>query len=58
MYTDTKTIDQFKNIVNVAEYYEVEYWTNKFGVTPEQLKTAVKAVGISAEAVAAYLGKQ
>jgi hypothetical protein len=54
MYTDTKTIEH-NNIVNVAEYYEVEYWTSRFGVSVEQLKTAVKAVGVSAEDVATYL---
>ena len=37
--------------INIHENYEVEYWSKKFGVTPEELKAAVKAVGNSASAV-------
>ncbi|MDV3936904.1 DUF3606 domain-containing protein [Elizabethkingia anophelis] len=43
--------------VNVNETWELEYWSNKFGVTKEKLKEAVKAVGTSAAAVQKYLGK-
>lgn len=43
--------------VNVNESWELEYWSKKFGVTKEQLKSAVKAVGVSAAAVQKYLGK-
>jgi Protein of unknown function (DUF3606) len=43
--------------INVNEWWEVTYWTQKFGVTPAQLKTAVDAVGTSAAAVKKYLGK-
>jgi hypothetical protein len=43
--------------VNIQENYEVEYWSNKFGVTPEQLKEAVAAVGTSATNVENYLKK-
>ncbi len=43
--------------VNVNESWELEYWSKKFGVTKEQLKNAVKAVGVSAAAVQKYLGK-
>lgn len=43
--------------VNVNETWELEYWSNKFGVTKERLKEAVKAVGTSAVAVQKYLGK-
>ena len=57
MNADTITTNPYNNIVNVAEYYEVEYWTNRFNISPEQLKTAVKAVGVSAEAIAQYLSK-
>jgi hypothetical protein len=56
MDTDTKIIEH--NIINIAEYYEVEYWTARFGVSVEQLKTAVKVVGVSAEDVAAYFKKK
>jgi hypothetical protein len=37
--------------VNVHEKYELVYWTKKFGVTPDQLRMAVKKVGTSAAAV-------
>jgi hypothetical protein len=56
--TTNALVNPYNNIVNVAEYYEVEYWTNKFGISAEQLKSAVKAVGVSAEAIANYLNKK
>ena len=34
-----------------SEDHEVRYWSQKFGVTPEQLKAAVRKVGNSAKAV-------
>ena len=43
--------------INVNEDYEVRYWTKKFGGTAEQLRAAVKAVGVSAKAVEAHLKK-
>lgn len=43
--------------INVHEAWELNYWTRKFGVTAEQLKAAVKAVGTQAVDVAKYLGK-
>lgn len=46
------------NLINTSENYEVEYWANKFGVRPERLKTAVRAVGNSAAAVAKYLNNK
>jgi len=41
--------------VNLGEDYEVDYWTAKFGVTKEQLRTAVEKVGVRADAVAGYV---
>jgi methyl coenzyme M reductase alpha subunit len=35
----------YRDIINIKEYYEVEYWAKKFGVNPVQLKEAVQAVG-------------
>ena len=46
-----------RDLINTSENYEVEYWAKKFGVTAEQLKTAVKAAGNSAEAVKKHLKK-
>ncbi|WP_085622040.1 MULTISPECIES: DUF3606 domain-containing protein [unclassified Pseudomonas] len=43
--------------INVSEDWEVHYWTQKFGVTEQQLREAVKAVGNSTENVRKKLGK-
>jgi len=43
--------------INVHEAWELEYWCKHFGVTAQQLKDAVKAVGTSVSAVKKYLGK-
>ncbi|WP_347216204.1 DUF3606 domain-containing protein [Chryseobacterium sp.] len=43
--------------VNINEDWEVNYWCKKFGVTKDQLKNAVKAVGDSADAVQKFLRK-
>jgi len=42
---------QDRSRINTGEDYEVRYWSEKFGVSPDQLKAAVKKVGDSAEAV-------
>lgn len=43
--------------INVHEAWELEYWSKELGVTKEQLKEAVRAVGTSVAAVKRYLGK-
>jgi hypothetical protein len=43
--------------INVNEDYELQSWSKKFGVSPDELKKAVKAVGTSAEAVEQHLKK-
>jgi transposase-like protein len=43
--------------VNVHEDYEVRYWTEKWGVTKDQLVEAVERAGVSVQAVAHELGK-
>jgi hypothetical protein len=43
--------------VNVHENYEVEYWANKFGVRPEQVRQAVEIVGMSSIDVEQYFKK-
>jgi len=53
----TKTGSPDSKLINTSESYEVEYWSKKFGVTTEQLKAAVKAVGNSVAAVKKQLGK-
>ena len=44
--------------VNVHEDYEVQYWCGKFGCTPDQLKVAVKKVGVIAKDVEAELKRK
>jgi hypothetical protein len=54
---DDKTMrsPQDSSRIAMGEDYEVQYWTNKFGVTREELQQAVDAVGNSASAVEARL---
>jgi hypothetical protein len=49
---------QDRSRVNVRQDHEVRYWTQKWGVTKEQLVAAVKKVGVSVAAVAKQLGKK
>ena len=42
---------QDRSRISTSEDHEVRYWSQKFGVSPEQLKAAVRKVGNSAEAV-------
>jgi hypothetical protein len=49
---------QDRSRVNVNEDHEVRYWTQKWGVTKEQLMAAVKKAGVSVAAVAKALGKK
>ena len=51
----TKVGGQDRTRINVNEDYELRDWSKKFGVTPEQLKQAVQAVGTEAAAVEAHL---
>ena len=41
--------------VNVNERYELDYWSERFGVTRDRLKSAVNAVGVMAADVENYL---
>jgi hypothetical protein len=41
--------------INVGQDYEVRDWAKKFGVTPEQLRAAVTAVGTYAQDVERHL---
>ena len=51
----TKTNPQDAKRINVHEDYEVQYWTKRFGVTPEKLKAAVSKVGVMVDDVEAEL---
>ncbi|RAJ24618.1 DUF3606 domain-containing protein [Pedobacter cryoconitis] len=52
-----KTGSPDKDKINVKESYELEYWSKKFKVTPDQLKQAVKSAGTSAIEVEKLLKK-
>jgi hypothetical protein len=41
--------------VNTTERYALLYWSSEFGVTPQQLRDAVQAVGTDAVKVREYL---
>ncbi|MES2378887.1 MAG: DUF3606 domain-containing protein [Bacteroidota bacterium] len=44
-----------RDFINIHENYEVEYWANKFNITPERLREVVKEAGTSVATVKAYL---
>lgn len=46
-----KTGSPDRDRINVNESYELEYWSKKFQVTPDELKKAVKSAGTSASEV-------
>jgi len=43
--------------INVHEDYELRYWSQKFGVTAEEIKSALKTAGVMAKDVEAQLKK-
>jgi hypothetical protein len=46
-----KTRPQDAQRVNVHQEHELRYWSQKFGVSPEQLKKVVGRVGVMADDV-------
>ena len=46
---------QDRKRINVNEAYELRDWAEKFGVSPELVREAVKAVGDRAENVEKYV---
>ncbi|MBN1335627.1 MAG: DUF3606 domain-containing protein [Deltaproteobacteria bacterium] len=53
----TKRRPQDASRVNLSQPYEVAWWCSQFGCTEAQLRAAVAAVGVSADAVRAYLAR-
>jgi hypothetical protein len=45
-------------VIDITEYYEIEYWAARFNVRPEQLRAAVQAAGNSISSVEHYLNKK
>ena len=58
MSDDTTKTAQDRKLISLKEDYEVRDWSKSFGCTPDQLRSAVKAVGNSADAVRQYLAKK
>lgn len=52
-----RTRKKLHDRVNVADKDELEYWTDRFGVSASKLKEAVKSVGFFPQEVAHYLNK-
>jgi hypothetical protein len=48
---------QDRDRINVSEDHELRYWTQKFGVSQDELKSAVQKVGPMAKDVQQHLGK-
>lgn len=46
---------QDRSRINVEEEWECRYWSEKLGVTDDQLREAVHQVGTSVDDVTAYL---
>ena len=57
MSDDKSKVAADRKRINVNEDYELRYWTEKFGVSAEDLKRAVERVGPMVDAVARALGK-
>lgn len=55
MSDDRKQTAHDRNFINVNEPYELRDWSNSLGVTEDQLREAVAAVGTSADKVREYL---
>lgn len=51
----SKSSGQDRKRINLHQDFEVRDWSSKYGVTPEELKKAVEAVGNEASKVEAYL---
>lgn len=49
---------QDRKRVNVHQEHEVRWWTQKWGVSREELEKAVEAVGTSVNKVEQYLNKK
>jgi HAMP domain-containing protein len=54
----SKTGAQDRARINVNQDYELRDWAASLGVTPDELKQAVKAVGTQADDVRRHLGKR
>ncbi|MDM0050591.1 DUF3606 domain-containing protein [Variovorax sp. J22R115] len=58
MKDDPKKTGLDRKLISLTEPHEVRSWTESLGVSEQQLKAAVAAVGNSAEKVREYLRKK
>ena len=54
----TKRSKQDALRINVNEDHELHYWTKALGVSADELKAAVKAVGVMAKDVRKHFGQE
>jgi hypothetical protein len=54
----TKRGPQDRSRISLTEDYELRYWTQRFGVSREELTKAVQAAGHSVEKVEEYLRRK
>ena len=48
---------QDRQRIDVGQEHDCRYWSERFGVSPERLRQAVREAGSSVDAVRQYLGK-
>lgn len=51
----TQTGQRDRDHISLSEEYEVQDWSKKFNVSPNELRNAVKEVGNNAKDVEAFL---
>ena len=57
MSDDPKKTGEDRKLISLEQDHEVRSWTQSLGVTEQQLRAAVAAVGHSADKVREYLRK-
>jgi hypothetical protein len=57
MADDKTKVAQDRRRIDVHQDYELDYWSQKFGVSKDELKAAVQRVGTMSDDVARDLGK-
>lgn len=55
MFDNLRAETQRSDRINVNERWEIQYWTERMGVTDAQLREAVRMVGPTAAEVRKYL---
>ena len=58
MAPDSRNGSLERDRINTTEPWEIKYWTERFGVSEQELKDAVFTVGSVTHDVKRYLGKR